>query len=238
MLSFNHVTKDYQLDEETIITPVNDVSLSIKQGELIIIIGRSGSGKTTMLNLAAGLVKPSSGKVKVDDLDLGEMSDRQLSILRSQRIGFVFQFPSLLPSLTIEENVSLPSIFANGKGTGDASKRAVDLLKTMGLDGKGGVYPRQLSAGEQKRVVLARSLINEPQLILADEPTSDLDNRTEKEVMDILRHINSQGVTFLIVTHSMQLVPFATRAYEMEKGNLKEIPTNRTPGEKRVAGVS
>ena len=111
MISFQNVTKEFQLDERTTITPVKNVSLEIKKGELIIIIGRSGSGKTTFLNLAAGLVKPTSGKVLLDNLNLGEMNDKQLSKMRSQRLGFVFQFPSLLPALTVQENVALPAIF-------------------------------------------------------------------------------------------------------------------------------
>ncbi len=225
MLTFNNVTKEFRLDEENIITPVRNVSLEVKEGEFIVITSRSGTGKTTLLNLAAGMVRPTSGQVMIDNLDLGEMTDRQLSSLRSQKMGFVFQFPSLLPPLTIKDNVSLPSIFANGNGSKAAGERAVQLLDTLGLASKADVYPRQLSAGEQKRVVIARSLINQPRLILADEPTSDLDNRTEKEIMGILRDINSRGVTFLIVTHSLELVAFATRAFEMENGNLNRITT-------------
>lgn len=228
MLSFNNVTKEFRLDEENTITPVRNVSLEIEEGEFIVITGRSGTGKTTLLNLAAGMVKPTSGQVMIDNLDLGEMTDRQLSSMRSQKIGFVFQFPSLLPPLTIKDNVSLPSIFANGNASKAAGERAIRLLDTLGLASKADVYPRQLSAGEQKRVVIARSLINQPRLILADEPTSDLDNRTEKEVMGILRDINSSGVTFLIVTHSLELVAFATRAFEMDNGNLNRITTEQS----------
>ena len=223
MISFKSVTKEFKLDDRTTITPVDSVDLEIDQGELIVIVGRSGTGKTTFLNLAAGLVRPTRGSVVVDGQDLSTMADREISSLRSQKIGFVFQFPSLLPSLTIRENVRLPSIFANGAGHKATSERAQELLGTLGLESKLDVYPRQLSAGEQKRVVIARSLFNEPRLILADEPTSDLDNHTEQEVMDILRRINSQGVTFLIVTHSLDLIAFATRAFEMDNGKLKQI---------------
>ena len=223
MLSFSNVTKEYRLDENNTISPVRNVSLEIEDGEFIVIAGRSGTGKTTLLNLAAGMVRPTSGQVMIDHLDLGEMTDRQLSSLRSQKMGFVFQFPSLLPPLTVKDNVSLPSIFTDGNASKAADERAVRLLDTLGLASKADVYPRQLSAGEQKRVVIARSLINQPRLILADEPTSDLDNQTEKEVMGILRDINSSGVTFIIVTHSLELIAFATRAFEMDNGNLNRI---------------
>jgi ABC-type lipoprotein export system ATPase subunit len=223
MISFEKVTKEYQLDSETNISPVKQVSLDVAEGEFVIIIGRSGSGKTTLLNLAAGLVKPTSGKVRVNKIDLSGMADKQLSVLRSQYLGFVFQFPSLLPALSVLENVALPAIFANHNGKKDSHQRAEQLLKTMGLETKLGVFPKQLSAGEQKRVVIARSMINSPKVILADEPTSDLDNQTESEVMNLLKDINASGVTFMVVTHSLQLVPYATRAFKMENGSLEQV---------------
>ena len=223
MLAFKNVTKRFQLDEKTTITPVLDVDLEIKQGEFVIIVGRSGTGKTTLLNLGAGMVKPTAGEVLIDNVDIGSMDQQQLSILRSQKIGFIFQFPSLIPALTVKDNITLPTLFNNGQRVNGVDKRAEELLEMLRLASKMQVFPRQLSAGETKRVVLARSLINQPQLILADEPTSDLDNRTELEVMNILREINARGVTFLMVTHSMQLIPFATRAFEMENGKLNDV---------------
>ena len=222
MLTFHDVTKEFRLDAENTITPVRNVSLQVERGEFIVIIGRSGTGKTTLLNLAAGLVKPTSGQVSIDNEDMAKMTDRQISSLRSHKIGFVFQFPSLLPALTILDNVSLPAIFKSGNGDKVAHERATGLLDTLGLAGRKDVYPRYLSAGETKRVVIARSLINQPDLILADEPTSDLDGRTEKEVMALFRDINSSGVTFFVVTHNLELVDFATRAFEMQNGELKE----------------
>lgn len=224
MLSFNDVTRIFELDEETSVTPVRNVNLEVERGEFVLIIGRSGTGKTTLLNLAAGLIKPTSGTVAMEGTNLAKMTQKQLSVLRSQKIGFLFQFPSLIPALTIKDNVTLPAIFASKHDVVGAEDRAKKLLRTLGLENKLNVHPKQLSAGETKRAVLARTLINQPQLILADEPTSDLDEKTEEEVMALLRKVNSEGVTFLIVTHSLQLVPFATRAFEMENGKLKEIP--------------
>jgi putative ABC transport system ATP-binding protein len=222
-ISLRDVTKEYDLDETTTITPVRHVDLNISPGQFIIIIGRSGSGKTTLLNLAAGLVKPSLGKVLADGVDLRDMTDGQLSLLRSQKIGFVFQFPSLLPTLTIVENVFMPSAFIPGHRNGFAKKRAEELLETVGLAQKISVYPRQLSAGEQKRAVIARALMNKPEIILADEPTSDLDEQTEEEIMALLREIQAGGVAFMMVTHSLQLVPYATRAYKMENSSLHTL---------------
>ncbi len=226
MLAFDNVTKDFRLDETTTITPVRKVNLRIEAGEFVVVVGRSGTGKTTLLNLAAGLVKPTYGRVTIDGADLRTMSNRQLAALRSRRIGFVFQFPSLLPALTVRDNVCLPAMFLESSAGDGVTERAAALLKTFGLGGKLDVYPRQLSAGETKRVVLARSLVNQPQLVMADEPTSDLDEHTEKEVIDILREVNGRGVTFLIVTHNLGLIPFATRAFEMEHGELRPIAKN------------
>jgi ABC-type lipoprotein export system ATPase subunit len=224
MLSFKGATREFRLDEATTITPVRNVTLDVKHGEFVIVIGRSGTGKSTFLNLAAGLIRPTSGSVAIDGSDLSGMTQKQLSALRSQKIGFLFQFPSLIPALTVMDNVTLPSIFDSRNGDAShAEKRAAELLSTLGLESKAAVHPKQLSAGETKRVVLARALINQPQLVLADEPTSDLDERTEKEVMSLLRDVNSRGVTFVIVTHSLQLVPFGSRAFEMQDGNLNEI---------------
>jgi putative ABC transport system ATP-binding protein len=223
MLSLQNVTKEFRLSENAVISPVKDVSLDVARGQMVIIIGRSGTGKTTLLNLAAGLVQPTTGKVLLKGQDLGSLSDEQMSNFRGQSMGFIFQFPSLLSSLTIAENVALPSTFARAETKNDASARAVELLKMVGLEDKLNARPRQLSAGEQKRVVIARALMNRPELILADEPTSDLDEETEKQIMNMLLEINSKGVTFLIVTHSLHLLPCANRAFRMDRGVLEDI---------------
>ena len=226
-IRLQNVTREYQLDGLTTITPVRDITLDISPGEFIIIIGRSGSGKTTLLNLAAGLVKPTSGKVLVDGIEINAMTEDQISALRSQKIGFIFQFPSLLPSLTIGENTIVPTVFGAKQNKREILDRVSLLLKTVGLAERKWVYPKQLSAGEQKRAVIARSLINRPEIILADEPTSDLDEQTEQEIMALLREIHQTGVTFMMVTHSLELIPYATRAFKMEDSSLH--PLEKTP---------
>jgi ABC-type lipoprotein export system ATPase subunit len=229
MISFINVTKDYRLDEKSVVTPVKKVSLKVNQGDFILIVGRSGSGKTTLLNLAAGLVKPSSGEVRLGEVDLWGMTDREQSSFRNQKIGFVFQFPSLIPSLTVTENVIVPTFFKAKNSSTDAYGGAKKILQNVGLGERFNSYPRQLSSGEQKRVVIARALMNQPSLLLADEPTSDLDEQTEREIMTLFREIQAVGVTIMMVTHNLDLIPYATRALRMERGDLKDIsvPQNK-----------
>jgi ABC-type lipoprotein export system ATPase subunit len=219
MIKLEGVTKEFNLDEQ-VITPVRDVNMDIAEGEFIIIIGRSGTGKSTLLNLVAGLIKPTSGVISVGGRDLASLSDKEMSLMRSREMGYVFQFPSLLPSLTILDNIALPAGFNGAKGRKEPDKRARELLGLLGLGERLECYPRHLSAGEQKRAVIARSLMNEPKILLADEPTSDLDEKTENEIMMFLKQIHESGVTILMVTHSLGLVPYATRAYSMDKGKL------------------
>jgi ABC-type lipoprotein export system ATPase subunit len=223
MISLRKVTKDYIVDEEATITPVRHISLDIAEGEFVIIVGRSGSGKSTLLNLTAGLIRPTSGDILIADTNISNMADREISELRSRKIGFVFQFPSLLPSLTIFENVTMPSGFASRNHRNASAERADNLLKLMGLGGRMNLYPRHLSAGEQKRAVIARALVNEPSILLADEPTSDLDEQTELEVMRMLKDIHQKGVTIMMVTHSLNLIPFSNRAFKMENGALTPV---------------
>ena len=223
MISLHDATKVYAMSQENKVLAVDHVSLEIERGEFAVITGRSGSGKTTLLNLIAGLTPPTSGRVLFEDVDLWALKDRQRSLLRNQKIGCIFQFPSLLPSLTTLENVALPTIFGVNGARAGAYDRASELLHTVGLGDKLGAYPRQLSAGQQQRVVVARALLNQPQLLLADEPTSDLDEQTEGEIMDLFAQIHAQtGVTILMVTHTTQLVRYGTRAIRMAGGRIVE----------------
>ncbi len=221
MIELKDVTKIYPLGKDNSVVAVQGASLHIQKGEFMIIVGRSGSGKTTLLNLAAGLTRPSSGQVLLDGANLWDMSDVRQSSLRSRAFGFVFQFSSLLPSLTAQENVILPTTFGSKNGKTDLYERAAGLLRDVGLADKLASYPRQLSAGQQQRVVIARALMNQPQVLLADEPTSNLDEKTELEIMDLFRDLHrSLGITVVMVTHTRQLIPYGTHAVEMAAGKI------------------
>ena len=221
MISMQNVSKTYTVNKELTVPAVRNVSLEVERGEFVVITGRSGSGKTTLLNLVAGLTRPTSGKVLLDGVEVWSLPDEEQSLLRNQKIGFVFQFASLLPTLTTVENVMLPTMFGEKQSSDHARERASFLLEQVGLADKFTSFPRQLSGGQQQRVVIARALMNEPQLLLADEPTSDLDEMTEQEIMAQFRDIHAEtGVTVLLVTHSAELGRYGTRSIEMASGEI------------------
>ncbi len=223
MIQLEKVTKTYRISKDNAIHALLETNLEIKRGEFLIITGRSGSGKTTLLNLIAGLTHPSSGKIFLDGQDLWCLADQQQSLIRNRKIGFIFQFPSLLPSLTALENVVLPTSFNTDHAKVSATPRAVELMDTVGLKDRLNTYPRQLSAGQQQRVVVARALLNQPELLLADEPTSDLDEQTESEIMDMFQQIHrSSGITIVLVTHSTQLVRYGSRSIHMAGGMIEK----------------
>lgn len=229
MITLKNVTKEFRLDNETTIAPVREVSLEVERGEFLMIVGRSGSGKTTLLNLCAGLIRPTSGQVLVDDKDIQTLDEKALSELRSKKVGFVFQSASMLPSLSVIENVAVPTMFSGSNNTEDNFKRAAEVLELVGLGERMHVLPKQLSGGEVRRVAIARALMNRPEILLADEPTSDLDVQTELKIVGALQRIHDSGVTILMVTHSLELVPYATRALKMEEGKL--VPFEGTPAQ-------
>lgn len=220
MISLRNVSKTYTVGKVAV-HAVQDATLDIERGEFLIITGRSGSGKTTLLNLVAGLARPTNGQVLLDGVEVWRLPDREQSRLRNRKIGFVFQFPSLMPSLTALENVMLPTMFGDRERQASALNRAVQLLTEVGLADKMHALPRQLSGGEQQRVVIARSLINEPELLLADEPTSDLDELTEQEIMRLFRDLHARtGITILLVTHASELARYGTRGLRMAGGRI------------------
>jgi ABC-type lipoprotein export system ATPase subunit len=221
MITLENLYKTYPTDREHSVHAVAGVNLSIPAGDFIVITGHSGSGKTTLLNLISGLTPPTSGRVLWDSLDIWDLPDAGRSRLRSQHIGFVFQFPSLLSFLTVLENLLLPLTFA-GKESGEAAQdQASQLLQSVGLEEKINLFPRQLSIGEQQRVTIARALINQPDSLLADEPTSNLDEQTEKEILALLGEIHlSRKITILMVTHSALVLPIHYRILRMAAGVL------------------
>lgn len=217
VIELRGVSKHFRL-KENIIKAVDDVSMRVEGGDFIMVTGPSGSGKTTLLSLMGGLSKPTSGVVLIDNIDIGTLGDKDLSNLRSHKMGFIFQFPSLIPTLNVIENVMLPAIFTHQEAT--AYDRARQLINRVGLEERVNAYPSQLSMGQQKRAAIARALMNEPKIILADEPTSDLDEATGNEVMHILRETNKIGVTVLMVAHRTQLPRNVPRSFVMTNGVL------------------
>lgn len=200
------------------LTILHPLTLSIARGEFVAIVGPSGSGKSTLLGLLAGLDAPTTGSVNVDGVDITALSEDGLARFRGARIGFVFQFFHLVPSLTALENVAVPLEIA---GVADAMSRAARLLDDVGLGGRGHHYPLQLSGGEQQRVALARALANDPAILLADEPTGNLDSANGRLIMDLLRSVHAaRGTTLVLVTHDAELAAMADRRVTMRDGRV------------------
>jgi putative ABC transport system ATP-binding protein len=211
------VTKRYS-NNDIVVNALDNASVTINDNEFVLIVGRSGSGKSTLLSVLGGLTRPTNGKVEFNGREIWSMKDTELSSLRSKEIGFVFQFPGLLPTLNAIENVMLPTMFS--KNHEEAGKRAKDLLVSVGLGDKLKSFPHQLSGGELKRASIARALINNPSVILADEPTGDLDADTEQEIMAQFKEISEKGKTIIMVTHNPELSVFATKVLTMNKGKI------------------
>ncbi|MDW7774116.1 MAG: ABC transporter ATP-binding protein [Desulfobulbaceae bacterium] len=221
LIECRQLNKNYISDNITI-SAVNNVNLSIRRGEFSVILGHSGSGKTTLLSLIGGLTIPDSGEVLINGVENWSQSDEALSDMRNTRIGFIFQFASLIPTLTAMENILLPLSFGrNPKGN---YQKAREILELVGLKDKANSFPSQLSGGQQRRIAIARAFINEPDIILADEPTGDLDEVTEKEILQIFKEYNSRGTTFVVVTHNVHLVEsqVSGRIFHMRQGILTE----------------
>jgi ABC-type lipoprotein export system ATPase subunit len=216
-VSLRGIGKSY--GEKATFAALRDVDLDVESGEFLVITGRSGCGKTTLLNLASGLATPSHGSVMVDGVDLWAISDAERSELRNRTMGFVFQFPSLMPGLSLLQNILLPLEFS-GEEHADGPEHARELLDLVGLRERADALPRELSAGQQQRVVIARALVNRPELLLADEPSSDLDEETEAEIMELFSRVHKQGLTIMMVTHARDLIPFGTRHLEMADGTV------------------
>jgi putative ABC transport system ATP-binding protein/macrolide transport system ATP-binding/permease protein/lipoprotein-releasing system ATP-binding protein len=200
---------------------VRGASLDLRSGEFVSIVGRSGSGKSTLMAMLGALTEPTTGTVLLDGTDMWALPETELATLRSRRIGFVFQFPSLLANLTAADNVAVPALLGRTMPAEQAYARAYELLARVGLGERADAYPDGMSGGEQRRVAIARALINSPALLLADEPTSDLDEDTETDIIDLLERLqHTERFGFVLVTHNLELARRAQRTYEMRQGVL------------------
>jgi ABC-type lipoprotein export system ATPase subunit len=210
---------------ETMLHAVNNASFTVERGEFVSIIGHSGSGKTTLLSILGGISNPSAGRVLFNGMDIYSFDSDRLAEYRCEKIGFVFQFASLLPMLTAKENLLLPVGFHTRKIPADeAEKKALGLLSLVGLSDKADAYPSQISGGQQRRVAIARAFMNDPEIILADEPTGDLDVETEDAVMKFFIMMNEINmITFLLVTHNAELAKQTKRRMKMHNGSIEEL---------------
>ncbi len=220
MIQIEDLTKTYVMGEETV-TALDGVSLSIFRGESIAIIGPSGSGKSTLMNILGGLDRPTRGRYRFEGDEVAHFSDDQLADFRNRRIGFVFQSFQLLPRLSALQNVELPMVYS-GAAPRARRERAAELLERVGLGSRMGHRPNQLSGGQQQRVAIARSLANQPDLLLADEPTGALDSATGIEVLALFQKLNLEGLTVVLVTHDRGVADAARRRIAFRDGRVTE----------------
>ena len=219
MLEIKNISKSYNRQGKDFFA-VKDVNLNISDGDFIHIIGRSGSGKSTFLNIVAGLLSADKGSLSLDGTNYMELSDEEKSEFRNKNIGFIPQSPALLSYLNVLENIRLP--YDMYEKDGDSEGKARYFLNELGLEHLAKSYPKELSGGELRRIIIARALMTEPKILIADEPTSDLDIEATKEVMDLLKKINEKGTTVLIVTHELDTLKYGKKVYTMSEGVLTE----------------
>jgi putative ABC transport system ATP-binding protein len=229
VLAVQDLVKTYRLGDE-VVWALNGVSLSIEAGQLVAIMGASGSGKSTLLHLAGGLDLPDSGRVIVEGKDLSSMSDRQRTLFRRRRMGIIFQAYNLLPTLTAAENVAVP-LLVDGTPTTEIQKRVEQAIQVVHLEKRMQHRPQALSGGEQQRVAIARALLNDPAVVLADEPTGNLDSVQAEEIWKLLRKLAHElGKTVLMVTHEAAAASYADRAYVLKDGRLVGTIEEMEPG--------
>ncbi|MBL7150522.1 ABC transporter ATP-binding protein [Candidatus Microgenomates bacterium] len=219
LLKLKNVSKIYQMDSIQV-KALDNISLEIKKGEFVSIMGSSGSGKSTLMHIMGCLDIPTAGKVIFEGEDVSRLNEAELAKIRNQKIGFVFQGFNLLPRTSALANVELPLIYTHLDNQKKEKKKAAEILKMVGLEKRKNHFPSQLSGGEQQRVAIARALVNNPLIILADEPTGNLDSKTGKEIMEIFQELNKKGNTIIIVTHEARIARCAQRIIKLKDGKI------------------
>src|SRR3990167_8568923 len=221
IISLKKVYKEYLLGDETVFTALKDINLDIYQGEFSAIVGPSGSGKSTLMHIIGLLDKPSRGEIIINGKDVAKLDDNQTSILRNSYVGFVFQQFNLLNKLTIRENILLPTTYSQSTMSFNPAERAEMLMDKFGILSKKDSFPNKISGGQQQRVAVARALIMKPQLILADEPTGNLDHKTGNEIIDLFEQLNKEeGITIVMVTHEADVARRANRKIKVVDGEI------------------
>lgn len=220
IISLNNVSRTYRLNRKNVVQAVQDVSAEVHEGEIVALIGPSGSGKSTLMHLIGGLDKPSDGQVNVNGKSVGEMREGGLARYRNEVVGFVFQFFYLQPFLKVSRNIELPLMFARTKRKTRAA--AIDsVVRSVGLADRAAFLPKELSGGQMQRVAIARALVNEPKILLADEPTGNLDSKNSEAIMKLLQTIrDAHGTTMVIVTHDPRVAAWADRVIKLEDGRV------------------
>lgn len=220
MIECSNLSKRYAIGD-AVVEAVRNVNLRITEGEFLAILGHSGSGKSTLLSMIGGLTSPSEGVISIDGRNIWSWNDNERAAFRGGTIGFIFQFSSLIPTLTVLDNVMLPSVF-NGGMNEEVRERATKLLERVGLSDKIDAYPNEISGGQQRRVAISRAFVNEPKIVIADEPTGDLDEATEGEVMALFAALRRErALTILMVTHNRELTSASDRTIEMKGGAIR-----------------
>lgn len=233
VLRVEELHKYYELGESRV-HALRGVSVEIQRGEFVAIMGASGSGKSTFMNILGCLDKPSSGRYLLENTDVSQHDKRALALIRNQKIGFVFQGFNLLARTTALENTELPTLYTK-IGKAEREKRASEALALVGLAERAQHYPSQMSGGQQQRVAIARALVNRPSILLADEPTGNLDSRTSVEIMQILQDLNDKGLTIVLVTHEHDIAQFAKRVLVFRDGKIrKDDPVPNRPKASQV----